>query len=44
VIAAEAEQYLAITLESQCKTLYSEDLQDGQWFGNTMIKNSFAGI
>jgi predicted nucleic acid-binding protein len=30
--------------ESQCRILYSEDLQDGQSFGNLKVQNPFAGI
>ena len=30
--------------ESQCRILYSEDLQNGQSFGNLKVQNPFAGI
>jgi predicted nucleic acid-binding protein len=30
--------------ESQCKILYSEDLQDGQSFGGLKVRNPFVGI
>jgi predicted nucleic acid-binding protein len=35
---------VASASESQCRVLYSEDLQDGQAFGNLKIQNPFAGI
>jgi predicted nucleic acid-binding protein len=30
--------------ESQCRILYSEDLQDGQSFGSLKVQNPFAGL
>jgi predicted nucleic acid-binding protein len=35
---------VASASESECRVLYSEDLQDGQVFANLKIQNPFAGI
>lgn len=32
---------VAAALSSDCRTLYSEDLQNGQRFGNVQVKNPF---
>lgn len=33
---------VAAALEAECATLYSEDLQDGQRFGDLRVQNPFA--
>lgn len=33
---------VAAALESKCKILYSEDLQDGHRFGDLLVKNPFV--
>jgi predicted nucleic acid-binding protein len=35
---------VAAASESQCRVLYSEDLQDGQCFGGLKAQNPFAGL
>ncbi len=35
---------VASAIESQCKILYSEDMQDGQSFGGLKVQNPFAGF
>ena len=35
---------VACATESQCRILYSEDLQDGQSFGSLKVQNPFAGL
>jgi predicted nucleic acid-binding protein len=35
---------VASAIESQCRILYSEDLQDGQTFGSLKVQNPFAGL
>jgi predicted nucleic acid-binding protein len=35
---------LAAALEEDCDVLYSEDMQDGQRFGNLTIRNPFQNI
>ena len=35
---------VASASESQCRLLYSEDLQDGQSFAGLKVQNPFAGI
>jgi predicted nucleic acid-binding protein len=33
---------VAAAIEAECGILYSEDIQDGQWFGTVVVKNPFA--
>ena len=35
---------VASAIESECRILYSEDVQNGQSFGNLKVQNPFAGI
>jgi predicted nucleic acid-binding protein len=32
---------VAAAMEAQCNVLYSEDLQNGQWFGDARVQNPF---
>jgi predicted nucleic acid-binding protein len=35
---------VAAAIQSECKTLYSEDLQDGRRFGDLVVENPFRGL